>query len=45
MMRLRDMSQMKKQDKITEKGLNKIEINDMSNKEFKVMVLKILNWT
>ena len=43
MKRQRNMSQIKEQDKITVKELNEIEINSVSNKEFKVMVIKILN--
>ena len=34
------MSQMKEKDKITEE-LNEMEVSNMPNKEFKVMVIKI----
>jgi len=33
---------MKKQNEITAKELNEMEISNMSNREFKVMVIKIL---
>lgn len=36
------MSQMKEQEKITTKGLNKIEISKMPSKEIKVMIRKRL---
>lgn len=36
------MSQMKEQEKITTKGLNKIEISKMPSKEIKVMIIKRL---
>lgn len=39
--RQKNMSQMKEQDKVTEKELNKMEISSMSDKEFKAMVIKI----
>ena len=42
MMRQRKMSQMKKQDKITARKLNKMEISSMPDREFKAMVTKIL---
>ena len=35
------MSQMKEQDKIMAKELNEIETSNMSNREFKVIVVKI----
>ena len=34
---------MKEQDKITAKELNKMEINNMHYKKFKVMFIKVLN--
>lgn len=37
------MSQMKEEDKITTKELNETEISNMPYKEFKVMMIKILN--
>ena len=43
MKKQRTMFQMRKQDKTSEKSLNKTEINDLPDKELKVMVLKILN--
>ena len=36
------MVQMKKQDKTSEKNLNETEINNWLDKEFKVMVMKML---
>ena len=42
MRRQRNISQMKEQDKITARELNKMEINNLSDKEYKVMVIKIL---
>ena len=37
------MFQMKEQDKITAKELNEMEISNMPDRKFKVMVIKILN--
>ena len=37
----RNMSQIKGQDKITAKELNKTKINNMLERKFKVMVIKI----
>ena len=37
------MSQMKEQDKITARELNEMEISNMPDREFKVMVIKILD--
>ena len=37
-----NMPQMKDQDKITARDLNEMEIINMSDREFKVMVIKIL---
>ena len=36
-----NMSQMKEQDKITARELNKMEIRNMPDREFKEMVIKI----
>ena len=36
------MFQIKKQDKIPREELSKVEIRDLPNKEFKVMITKIL---
>ena len=36
------MSQMKEQDKTSEKDLNEMEISNPPDKEFKVMVIKML---
>ena len=36
------MFQMKKQDITSEKELNKVEINNLPDKEFKVMIIKML---
>lgn len=38
----RNIFQMKEQDKITASELNKMEVNNMPEKEFKVMAIKIL---
>ena len=38
----RDILQMKVQDKISEKELNETEISNMPDKEFKIMVIKML---
>ena len=37
------MFQIKKQDKIPREELSKVEICDLPNKEFKVMITKLLN--
>ena len=42
MRRQRNMSQMKEQDKTSEKDLNEMEISNPPDKEFKVMVIKML---
>ena len=36
---------MKQQDKTIEKEVNKMEINNLPDEEFKVMVIKITHWT
>ena len=36
------MSQMKGQDKTPEKQLNKVEIGNLSEKEFRLMILKMI---
>ena len=38
----RNLSQMKEHDKITARDLNKTEINSMPDREFKVIIIKIL---
>ena len=43
MQRQRNMFQMKEQDKTSEKELNKMEISNVSDKEFKVTIIKVLN--
>ena len=43
MRRQRSMSQIKEQDKITLRDLNEVEINNMPDRELKVMIIKILN--
>lgn len=43
--RQKNMSQTKEQDKVTEKELNKMEISNMSDEEFKAMVIKNMHWT
>ena len=35
------MSKMKKQDKLTERDLNETGINNMPDREFKAMIIKI----
>ena len=42
MRRQRNMAQMKEQVKIPEKELNKMEINNLSNTEFKTLVIRML---
>jgi len=42
MRRQRNMSQIKNRTKITAQELNEMEINNMPDKEFKVVVIKIL---
>lgn len=42
MRRQRNMDQMKEQDKIAAKEINKIEISNMPDIEFKGMIIKIL---
>ena len=42
MRKQRYMSQMKEQDKITARELNEMEISYMSDREFKLMIIKIL---
>ena len=42
MKRQRKMSQMKEQDKITARELKEMEVSNMPEEEFKVMVIKIL---
>ena len=41
-MRQRNMFQMKKQDKTWNKELSEVEISNLPNKEFKVMIIKML---
>ena len=36
------MSQMKEQDKSPEKQLNKVEIGNLPEKEFRIMILKMI---
>ena len=36
------MSQMKGQDKIPEKQLNKVEIGNLLEKEFRIMIMKMI---
>ena len=36
------MSQMKRQDKTPEKQLNEVEIGNPSEKEFRIMIVKII---
>ena len=42
MRRHKNMSQIKEQENITAKELNKMEVSNMPDREFKVMVIKIL---
>ena len=42
MMRLRNMAQMKEQIKTLEKELNKMEISNLSDAEFKTLVIRML---
>ena len=41
-MRQRNMAQMKEQIKPTEKELNKVEISNLSDAEFKTLVIRML---
>ena len=41
--RPRNMSQMKEQNKIPEKELNKMETSHLLDKEFKTLVIRMLN--
>ena len=43
MRRQRNMAQMKEQNKTPEKGLNKIEVSNLSDAEFKTLVIRMLN--
>ena len=38
----RDMSQVKEEDKIIARDLSKMEISNMPDREFKVMIIKVL---
>ena len=40
----RNILQKKEQEKTSEKELNEMEISNMSDKEFKVIILKIRTW-
>ena len=42
MRRQRNMAQMKEQIKTPEKELNKIEINNLSHAQFKILVIRML---
>ena len=42
MKRQRAMYQMKEQDKTPEKQLNKVEIGNLPEKEFRIMILKMI---
>ena len=42
MKRQRTMAQMKEQNKIPEKELNEMEINNLSDAEFKTLVIRML---
>ena len=42
MIRNRIMSQMKEQDKSPEKQLNKVEIGNLPEKEFRIMIVKMI---
>ena len=43
MRRQRNMFQMKEQDKTSEKEPNQVEVSNLPNKDFKVMIIKMLN--
>ena len=43
MRRQRNMSQMKEQNNMPEKELNKMKISNLLDEEFKTLILKILN--
>ena len=42
MRRQRNMAQMKEQNKTSEKELNEVEINKLSDAEFKTLVIRML---
>ena len=42
MKRQRAMYQMKKQDKTSEKQLNEVEIGNLPEKEFRIMIVKMI---
>jgi len=42
-MRRQNIFQMKEQDKTSDNELNEMEINNISKKEFKLMIIKVLN--
>ena len=42
MKRQRTMYQMKKQDKTPEKQLNEVEIGNLPEKEFRIMIVKMI---
>lgn len=39
----RNIFQAKEHGKTSEKGLNKLEVSNLLNKEFKIMIIKMLN--
>ena len=39
----KNIFQMKEQDKTSDNELNEMEINNISKKEFKLMIIKVLN--
>ena len=43
MRKQRNMAQMKEQNKTTKKELNKMEISNLSDAEFKTLVVRMLN--
>ena len=45
MRRQRNMAKMKEQNKTTAKELNKMEISNLSNAEFKILVIRMLKET
>lgn len=42
-MRRQNIFQMKEQDKTSDNELNEMEINNISKKEFKLMIIKVLD--
>ena len=44
MKKQKEMSEMKGQDKISEKQLNEVEIGNIPEKEFRIMIVKMIQY-